>query len=353
MAVGNSLARRLRSAVGHLARGALSGAAAGTGLYELARRSFGGLGVIFTLHRVVEPGRPVLWPGYAIEASQLDAMLGRIRRMGWEIVALDQLPERLRAGGPGRFVCLTLDDGYRDNLRVAAPVFRKHEAPFCVNVSTGLVDRTAFYWWGALEDLVLARTEVEVPGRDRLGTPLLPAGTLEEKRLAYDALNDACAAMPPDQVRDFLADQRIDWQASLDRDFLTAAETRELAAEPLATVGGHGATHQRLAPLPEEALRHELEYSRRVLERWTERAVRHMAYPFGDAAACGQREFEFARRAGWATAATTRRGNVFAEHRDHLTTLPRREIPTSLVGLRNALSGLESVVRGWPRFQAG
>lgn len=345
------ISHRVRATAGSAARGALSGAAAGVGLYELARRAWGGLGVIFTLHRVTGPGQPILWPGYAVGAAQLDQVLVRVRRAGWEIVSLDRLVERLRDGGPGRCVCFTLDDGYRDNLEVAAPIFRKHQAPFCVNVSTGLVDRTAFYWWGALEDLVLARTAVEVPGGAAGGPRVLPAGTLEEKRVAYDALNDACAAMAPEQVRAFLAEHHVDWQAALDRDLLTVAETRKLAAEPLATVGGHGATHQRLAGMSETDLREELEVSRRVLEGWADRSVRHMAYPYGAAGACGQREFEFARLAGFSSATTTRRGNVFPEHRQHLTALPRREIPTSAVALRNALSGLESVLRGWPRFR--
>jgi peptidoglycan/xylan/chitin deacetylase (PgdA/CDA1 family) len=56
----------------------------------------------------------------------------------------------LLAAGPvtGRHVCVTFDDGYRDNLTVAAPILRELEIPATVFVATGAVDGTApFYWF--------------------------------------------------------------------------------------------------------------------------------------------------------------------------------------------------------------
>ena len=35
-----------------------------------------------------------------------------------------------------RFVCLTFDDGYRDNLRYALPILKKYDAPFTIYIPT-------------------------------------------------------------------------------------------------------------------------------------------------------------------------------------------------------------------------
>ena len=35
-----------------------------------------------------------------------------------------------------RFVCLTFDDGYRDNLEYAYPILKKYEVPFALYVPT-------------------------------------------------------------------------------------------------------------------------------------------------------------------------------------------------------------------------
>jgi peptidoglycan/xylan/chitin deacetylase (PgdA/CDA1 family) len=65
---------------------------------------------------------------------------------------------------------------------------------------------------------------------------------------------------------------------------------------------------------------------RRVLENIIQREVVHFAYPFGNARACGKREAQIARAAGFRTAVTTRRGTLFREHLDDLYALPREPL---------------------------
>lgn len=328
----------------------VSAAAAATGLYHVAGAVYGGLGVVLSLHRVVEPGRPMLWPGYEIPADVLDALLGETRRLGWEAVTLDEAQRRVVAGRTGRrFVCFTLDDGYADNLSLGLPVFRRHGVPFCVYVTTGLVERTIFYWWGALDALV--RAHDRIVWDDAAGPLVLTARTWAEKAAAYDALNDRCYRAAPESIRALLRAHGVDWEALLDREALTREQARVLAEDPLVTIGAHGITHEKLSAMREGDASREIGESRAIIEGWIGREVRHLAYPFGAPSACGPREFELARRAGYRTAVTTRRGNLFPEHRDHLTSLPRREVPLNLPALRNALFGVETVLRRSARLQ--
>jgi peptidoglycan/xylan/chitin deacetylase (PgdA/CDA1 family) len=69
--------------------------------------------------------------------------------------------------------------------------------------------------------------------------------------------------------------------------------------------------------------RAEMADSRAVIERELGAPVRHLAYPVGDPTSAGVREFAMARELGFRSAVTTRPGMLFAEHRDHLTALPR------------------------------
>ena len=47
----------------------------------------------------------------------------------------------------GRFVCVTFDDGYRDNLENAVPVLRELEIPATIFVPTAVIDGEAGYDW--------------------------------------------------------------------------------------------------------------------------------------------------------------------------------------------------------------
>jgi peptidoglycan/xylan/chitin deacetylase (PgdA/CDA1 family) len=100
-------------------------------------------------------------------------------------------------------------------------------------------------------------------------------------------------------------------------------EIRELAADPLVTIGAHTVNHIMLGKAAEAAARFELKASRDAIEAALGAEVRHLAYPYGGRDLVGPREFRLASELGYRTAVTTRPGVLFPEHDQHLTALPR------------------------------
>ena len=100
-------------------------------------------------------------------------------------------------------------------------------------------------------------------------------------------------------------------------------EVKQLAADPLVTIGAHTISHCNLAKQNEEIAAQEIAVSRTRIENALERGVLHLAYPYGDREAAGMREFALAASAGFKTAVTTRPGMLFAENAEHMTALPR------------------------------
>ena len=324
------------------------------GIYDIGKALYGGAGIIYMLHRVVPDGTPIVYPGYEVSVSDVRAALTAVRRLGWDIVSIEEVAARLARADGRRFVCFTFDDGYLDNFSVALPVFREFRAPLCVYVTTGFLDRSVFYWWGGLEELVTKSDEVVVPETPQTAARRMPARTLAEKRKAFEVLDSLGHRLNdrifPEFSRMF-EKAGIDPQQLLERDTVSAAQLATFSRDPLVTIGSHTVSHPRLAQLPTEQAALELRESRRHLEALLDREIGHLAYPFGRHDACGAREFDLARASGYKTAVTTRSGNIFTEHRSHLTALPRREIPMDALGLRNTLFGVETLLRRQPRFQ--
>jgi peptidoglycan/xylan/chitin deacetylase (PgdA/CDA1 family) len=100
-------------------------------------------------------------------------------------------------------------------------------------------------------------------------------------------------------------------------------ELKQLQSEPLITIGAHTLSHCNLARQGQETARREIADSRARIEAVLQRPVQHMAYPYGDRAAAGAREFLLAAAAGFKTAVTTRPGMIFPENAAHPTALPR------------------------------
>jgi peptidoglycan/xylan/chitin deacetylase (PgdA/CDA1 family) len=323
------------------------------GLSRFYAPKFAGIGVVVSAHRIIEAGDATLEPGYALTTTALETYLESVRRIGWDIVTPDQVHDALVGDrGSRRFVCFTFDDGYADNYRYALPIFRRYGAPMAVYVATGLLERSIFYWWAAVERLILHHEEIDVDlPDDAAGARRLQARTLAEKRSLNQSLNEWCHANLPrheSALRALLARYGIDPGALLDADALSVQQLAELSRDPLVTIGSHCMSHRRLSTLPEAEVAEELGGSRRILEATTGREVRHVAYPFGSRDACGPREFAAAAACGYRTGVTTRRGNIFSQHRGQLLSLPRREADERATAARENLYGVSAILRGEP-----
>src|SRR5579871_2081471 len=67
-------------------------------------------------------------------------------------VSMSQVERALHGGDPlpPKALAITVDDGYRDFLTVAAPIFRAHELPVTVYLISGFIDGQLWPWWDRL-----------------------------------------------------------------------------------------------------------------------------------------------------------------------------------------------------------
>jgi len=328
------------------------------GILDYAQPWLSGMGLILMFHRIVLPGSRVFDPWLAVDSDGLDRILGYIRQRDWDIVSADQMHDRLANGfRPRPFVCVTFDDGYADNLTIALPVFRRHNVPFCVNVTVGYIERTTPAWWNALEELLLQRNEIEFISSGQ--AELIKLKTWEEKVAAYYRFRsslhqDVAGGRPP--LGDTWDLNGVNPQALSDRFFMNWSQLKEFARDPLVQIGAHTMTHRSLKQLSENDAGDEIERSRRVLMERLGVKVQHFAYPFGTPDNCGQREFRLVKELRFKTAVTTRWCNIFPAHKEHLSSLPRKFVSyddISEATLRARLFGEDLALKPWRRVVVG
>lgn len=211
----------------------------------------------------------------------------------------------------GGFV-ISFDDGFRNNLTLAAPVLERLELPAVFYVTTGFVAGNGASWTDLVEFAVenAAVTELLPPWRSEV----VPIGTREQK-IAFlddmravvksrrnidpyafaDELAEAAGAPP------FAPDPALDAK-------LTPGELHALAAHPLFDVGGHGHTHRILGHLDTPSLEDELSTSIDLLETWLGAPLRHYSYPEGLAHSYSERVIDLLRARGIVSAPTAEPG---------------------------------------------
>jgi len=311
-----------------LFRGALN-AIYFSGAHWLLKPVVGGAGAILMLHNVRPARQDRFQPNRLLEVTPrfFERVIKRLRKSKVDLISLDEMHRRLVTGEfPQRFVCITFDDGYRDNREFAYPILKKHEVPFAIYVATSFADRVGELWWLALE-AVIAQNElvgIRLDGSDRW----FEVRSIAEKRAVYDHIYGWLRQLPTEAelrrvMRELTTRHRVDMASFCKELCMDWKELAEFAADPLLTIGAHTVNHPILTKLDDKSVRAELENSRAVIEAALGVRPKHLAYPVGDNTAAGPREFKIAADLGFATAVTTRPGVIFPQHGRHLTALPR------------------------------
>jgi peptidoglycan/xylan/chitin deacetylase (PgdA/CDA1 family) len=221
---------------------------------------------------------------------------------------------------PAAALAITFDDGYAENLTIAAPVLRKHGLPATVFVATGYLDGGSMF-----NDLVIeAFRSTERPALDlaSLGLGRHPLLSVDDRCAAIDRVLVSIKYLPAER-RDLLA-REILRIAGVDAPtgLMLTRDAVALLPESGLDVGAHTVTHPILAKASEADAWREIEQSKHDLEALLGRTVSLFAYPNGQPGRDYRDEHvRMVRDAGFSAAVSTACGA--AHHRSDVFQLPR------------------------------
>jgi peptidoglycan/xylan/chitin deacetylase (PgdA/CDA1 family) len=205
---------------------------------------------------------------------------------------------------------LTLDDGYLDNLEVAAPILRDLGLPSTFFIvadavaGEGASGHTPEYWWDRLEHLLLEPG----PGPTSLAVRIGDRGLLLDvtdpgaRIRSYTALTTVLHRCRPEVVREVVSHLEEAWPRATScarHRRMSAAHVRELSREALFDIGSHTCSHAALASLPRARSRAELDGSRAALDSLLGDPPALLAYPYGAPGTVARRDAREARAAGY------------------------------------------------------
>ena len=203
---------------------------------------------------LIDPFQPVTLENFA---TFIDHFLMR----GYRFVSPADLLNGLDP--EGRYVLITFDDGYANNLR-ALPVLRAFDVPACFFVSAHHVSEGKAFWW----DVVYRERR-----RQGQGAAAIEAEQTALKRLAFDAIESKLR-------REFGPDAFVPI-TDLDRP-MTEAELRDFAADPRVTIGNHTADHAILTVHDDATVGAQIRSGQDFIARITGSSPVIIAYPNGN-----------------------------------------------------------------------
>lgn len=265
--------------------------------------------VIFLFHGVLRRPRAGLrnYTRKHLPVDEFVAVLRSFKAAGTAVSMADVAEAGPDRPLPPRAFAVTFDDGFANNLHVAAPILADLGVPATFYVTTGFLDGAGPSWIDRIERAFEAAPRVVLDGPPPI--PRASAANDVEKRILLEAIRVAGKADPAIDPLD-LADRIVqavggDGPPDPDLDlFLTWDDARALDRSPLFEVGGHGATHRTLSFLDDAALARETDGVLDRLAAELGRPVRHFSYPEGLAHSFDDRVIERLRERGVVCAPT-------------------------------------------------
>jgi peptidoglycan/xylan/chitin deacetylase (PgdA/CDA1 family) len=227
----------------------------------------------------------------------------------YTIVSTGELVRQLESGRlKNRSVALTFDDGYLDNYTAAKPVLEKYDVPATFFITGSYLGGKEPFWWDELEYVIVhskilppvfsvslkgEKITFDLTGEEemtedmQLKHAVYKASTPTTKRtqLYVQLWKTFNTLLRYDQIefmkliREWagLSEDEIRLEGAMSKDYV-----RQIAENPLFTIGGHTQNHPSLPHHPEEIQRMEIANNQRSLEQLIHKKVDLFAYPSGN-----------------------------------------------------------------------
>lgn len=208
----------------------------------------------------------------------------------YEVIDMDEYYRRLQQNKfSNKEIVITFDDGYKNNLTVAAPILQSYNIPFTVFISAGHVDS------GKRFPTAIVRSVIMYEGIDKIDIRCIrfksPLEKKEQrkkvcdllihtlKRSNIDLINEICdeliANMPLSNYKELCevhsADEPLNWE-----------EVTELQTNYTCIIGAHCMDHFICNGYQTREQTHwQVTESKRLIEEKTGKPCLYMAYPNG------------------------------------------------------------------------
>ncbi len=233
---------------------------------------------ILIYHRILDEVDPIF--PFEATAQMFDTQMAALASV-FNVLPLPEAIARLKQGTlPARAACVTFDDGYADNHRLALPILRKHGLHATFFIATAYLDGGRMFNDTVIEAIRHARS-----GRIDL-RPL----DLGEHDVSSPAAKAAAIGHILPRVKNLPTPRREQIVAELaarvsdaplpDDLMMTTEQIRALHTAGM-EIGGHTHHHPILTGLDDDAVRAEIVAGNRWLEQALGTRVRVFAYPNG------------------------------------------------------------------------
>lgn len=229
---------------------------------------------ILIYHQVLDAFDPMR-PDEPVE-SQFHMQMRLIARYFTPLSLSDALVRMEQGELPRNAICVTFDDGYKNNLTVAQPILERYGVPATVFIATAFADGSNM--WNDRLTYLFGKQDL---AQLRINGEWVQLGGWDTRRALTQQWIKRLKYLPLEERSEIIDEMYRDNGVAEQPPLMMSREEIKTLHKTGVGIGAHTMNHPILSRLPESLQQEEIVRSREALERWTQSPVAHFAYPNG------------------------------------------------------------------------
>lgn len=259
---------------------------------------------ILVYHRILMNQDP-----YTIASISQKKFVKQIKylKKNFHIISINQLLSDIKFNKlKPNTLCITFDDGYRDNYLYAFPVLTKFCVPATIYLTTDYINNNKLLWHDRVLNAI-ENTDLKYFIFENIDSQSFNFESYEKKtKSKYEILNFLKKFSPDirdNLIEEFIKKCRVN-SISSKYTMLSWEEIKIMDKQGI-SFGSHTYTHPILSTLNNVQLQQEIKYSKQIIEMYLDKPVISFAYPNGKKNDYDDRCQSFLENAGYECAVTT------------------------------------------------
>jgi peptidoglycan/xylan/chitin deacetylase (PgdA/CDA1 family) len=250
---------------------------------------------------------------FSIETVRLSDFEKQIQFLSkiFRMITISQLLEEINSDTlQPNTICVTFDDGYRDNYLYAYPILKKYEVPATIFLATGAIGNSTLLWHDqVLRALRCTRLQnLEWPNGSNRQWPL--DSVQSRLNFAFTFLASLKQKRPEKRDQEIANLHRmcaVDHTEPRSNEMLSWQDVRDMHENGIA-FGAHTVTHPILSLLDEREITFEVSQSKQAIEKKLNTNIDVFAYPNGRPGDFDERVKQILKNCGFRCGLTTNWG---------------------------------------------
>jgi peptidoglycan/xylan/chitin deacetylase (PgdA/CDA1 family) len=182
-------------------------------------------------------------------------------------------------------VCITFDDGFENNFKIACPILKKYKIPTLFYLCPEIISKKYFFWVDIIE-ICLLNTKQKLINVGKNNKYIL--NNIKNRKTAVTKIKKYCKSIDDSKknkiIKSIMAQSKVNYKSYINQDIYKPAswsQIKKVLNSNLFQIGGHSLLHSLLTKKSKTQMTKDIKETIKIIKKKTNVRVKYFSYPEG------------------------------------------------------------------------